>query len=157
MKFGRHKIFLWTLLLICGQYLSSCQQEQAKQHLIITEQMQKLSKGGLRTDLFLHPNDYQATYTCLFDERMTFVWLQMEISLHNQQNVLIQRDTLNFNLAKEYGTWIDAQPLVHEVKANKTLSYQIPFVAIYHFKFRLLNEIKPEGILGLSLEIEAKE
>ncbi len=157
MKFGGHKVFIGALLLLCMQSLSSCQQKQGKQHLIISEQMQKLSESGLQTDLFLHPNDYQVAYTCLFDGRMTFENLQLELSLHNQQNALIQRDTLDFKLAKREGIWIDAQPLVHEAKANKALSYQIPFAAIYHFKFRLLNEIHPDGILGLSLEIETKD
>ncbi len=152
MKWESYKLWRWAWL-ISLLMISSCQQKQSKQHLIISEGIEQLRSNGLQTDLFLRPNDYQLACTCLFDGRMSYENLQLELSLHNQQNTLLRRDTLDFQLAKRKGTWTDSQPLVHEAKAQKPLFYKIPFTAIYHFKFRLLNKTSPEGILGLSLEI----
>ncbi len=163
MNLSCHKILALSLTLLLLLTLNSCQQEKGKQHLIISENLYKLTKSGIRKDLCLTPNNYKISYSCLFDGRMSFENIQFELSLKNQRGILMQRDTLNFQLAKEKGTWIDASPLVHEATAEKALNYTIPFSAIYQLNIRLINEsfpldkkLKPKGILGLSLELSPK-
>lgn len=134
---------------------SSCHQEQ-KTHIIISEGLEGLTRASLKKDILLQANSYDATWTCLFDGRMTFEALDMEVSVSNKRGAIIKRDTLAFQLAKEKGVWCDQKVLVHEARANKQLRYNFDLVGIYQFRIKLLNHKNREGILALSLELDQK-
>ncbi len=144
------RYYLLSLLLLLA--FSSCQSE-LKTHIIISEGLEKLTKNGLKQEVLLRPNKYETTWVCLFDGRMTFETLEMEVALRNQQGRIIKRDTLGFQLAKDKGIWCDNNVLVHEARANKALHYQAPYTGIYKFRIKLLHHKNIEGILGLSLEV----
>ncbi len=150
MKFSQvFTYFLCLLFLLIG---TSCRQEK-KTHIIISENLEELNRNGLKQEILLRPNQYETTWTCLFDGRMTFEALEMEIALQNQQGKTIKRDTLSFQLAKDKGLWCDKNVLVHEAKGNKKLHCQASYSGIYKFRIKLLHHENIEGILGLSLEL----
>ncbi len=156
MKFVQVSSYILCLLFLLIS--TGCKQEE-RWHIIISENLEELSESGLKQEILLRPNQYKTSWACLFDGRMTFEALDMEVSLLNQQGRTIERDTLSFQLAKEKGEWCDKNVLVHEAKAHKDLHYQNPYTGIYTFRIKLLHHHNLDGILALSLELspEASE
>ncbi len=143
------------IILLCLPFLlisTSCKQER-KTHIIISEGLGELTKRGIKKEMLLHSNKYVSSWACLFDGRMTFESLELEVALQNQEGRNIKVDTLSFQLAKDKGLWCDKNVMVHEAKANKQVNYQLPYSGIYKFRLKLLHHKNLNGILGLSLEL----